>query len=255
MGGGGSMDGYSGCEIGIRNRHLDLTDAAAETAALMGAERNDLLSGEVVALQESENGHGRKAPPIGIAQDYGIVLIHILHFGRELGTGLGTKLFLGLVDADHIVRRVLFYGVYLENIGIGKLRLDLLYDNFVIALCKVAYASVNIILPAAGIECDKCLCHSCYQLTDAKIGVFAKCPVIDFSQEIIEIPEIETTGFPGKGQFCLPGLRIMKTTAPTQTAIPIPIFSVIGSPKRSVPIKIAVNGSKTPRMEVFVGPI
>ena len=115
--------------------------------------------------------------------------------------------------------------------------------------------SIGRILPAAGIECDKCLCHSCYQLTDAKIGVFAKCPVIDFSQEIIEIPEIETTGFPGKGQFCLPGLRIMKTTAPTQTAMPIPIFSVIGSPKRSVPIRSAVNGSKTPRMEVFVGPI
>ena len=37
----------------------------------------------------------------------------------------------------------------------------------------------------------------------------------------------------------------MKTTAPTQTAMPIPIFSVIGSPKRSVPIRIAVNGSKT----------
>ena len=51
------------------------------------------------------------------------------------------------------------------------------------------------------------------------------------------------------------GLRIMKTTAPIQTATPIPILTVKGSPNRSVPIIIAVRGSNTPSMEVFVGPI
>ena len=51
------------------------------------------------------------------------------------------------------------------------------------------------------------------------------------------------------------GLRIMKTTAPIQTATPIPILTVMGSPNRSVPIIIAVRGSNTPSMEVFVGPI
>ena len=56
---------------------------------------------------------------------------------------------LRLVDADHIVRRILLHGIDLEDIGIRKQSLDLLYDNFIIAFCKVADAAVNIILPAA----------------------------------------------------------------------------------------------------------
>ena len=52
-----------------------------------------------------------------------------------------------------------------------------------------------------------------------------------------------------------PGLRIMKTTAPTQREMPIPILSVRGYLNRRVPIRMAVRGSTTPRMEVFVGPI
>ena len=47
----------------------------------------------------------------------------------------------------------------------------------------------------------------------------------------------------------------MKITAPTQVAIPTAIFIVKGSPNRAVPIRIAVSGSKTPRIEVFVGPM
>ena len=37
--------------------------------------------------------------------------------------------------------------------------------------------------------------------------------------------------------------------------IPATIFSVSGSEKTKVPIKIAVTGSKAPNTEVFVGPI
>ena len=44
-------------------------------------------------------------------------------------------------------------------------------------------------------------------------------------------------------------------TAPMQIAMPSPIFKVIGSPNIMVPMIIAVSGSKTPRMEVLVGPI
>ena len=40
-----------------------------------------------------------------------------------------------------------------------------------------------------------------------------------------------------------------------QTVTPIPILGVRGSPNKIVPIRMAVRGSKTPRMEVFVGPI
>ena len=126
MGGGGAVDGYAGGEVGIGNGHLDLADAAAKAAAFVGAERNDLLSGKVIALQEGENGHRRKAPPIGIAQDDGVVLVHVLHLGGKFRTGLGAEFLLGLLDADHIVRRVLLHGIYPENIGLRKLRLDFL---------------------------------------------------------------------------------------------------------------------------------
>jgi len=51
------------------------------------------------------------------------------------------------------------------------------------------------------------------------------------------------------------GFIIMNTTAATQMAIPIAILTVKASPNRSVPIKIAVSGSNTPRTAVFVGPI
>jgi hypothetical protein len=47
----------------------------------------------------------------------------------------------------------------------------------------------------------------------------------------------------------------MNTTAATQMAISIAILTVKASPNRSVPIKIAVSGSNTPRTAVFVGPI
>lgn len=51
------------------------------------------------------------------------------------------------------------------------------------------------------------------------------------------------------------GLTIINTTAPMQTAMPRAIFQVIVSPNIRVPIRIAVRGSKTPRMEVLVGPM
>lgn len=91
---------------------------------------------------------------------------------------------------QHIVRRIFFDGIYLENIGIGKQSLDFLHDNFIIAFFQVADAAVDIVLPAAGVECDKCLCHSRNCLTDAKVACFALTPVIDFSQIIIEFTNV-----------------------------------------------------------------
>ena len=115
----------------------------------MRAERNNLLSGKVVALQEREHRHRRKAPPIGIAQDNGVVLVHVFHPGGEFRTGFCAEFLLCLINADHIVRRILLHGIDLEEIGIRKLCLDLLYDNFIIAFCKVSDAAVDIVLPAA----------------------------------------------------------------------------------------------------------
>ena len=52
-----------------------------------------------------------------------------------------------------------------------------------------------------------------------------------------------------------PGFTIMKTTAAMQMAMPRAIFVVRGSLKKRVPMRMAVRGSKTPRMAVFVGPM
>ena len=56
-------------------------------------------------------------------------------------------------------------------------------------------------------------------------------------------------------QVFFPGFRIMNTTAATQIMIPTVIFIERGSLNSTVPIRMAVKGSKTPRTEVFVGPI
>ena len=47
MGCGSTVDGNAGGEVRSGNRVLDLADAAAKAAALVGAERNDLLAGEI----------------------------------------------------------------------------------------------------------------------------------------------------------------------------------------------------------------
>lgn len=48
---------------------------------------------------------------------------------------------------------------------------------------------------------------------------------------------------------------IIKTTAATERIMPMTIFVDRTSPKTSVPISIAVIGSKTPSTEAFVAPI
>ena len=47
----------------------------------------------------------------------------------------------------------------------------------------------------------------------------------------------------------------MKRTAAMQMTMPARMFTVSGSPKTSVPTKIAVTGSKAPKTDVFVGPM
>ena len=108
----------------------------------MGAERDNLLSGEIITLQECENSHRRNAPPVGIAQDNGVVLVHILHLGGELRTGFCTEFLFGLLDTDHIVLRVLLYRINLEDIGLREERLNLLYNNPIIAFGQVTDAAV-----------------------------------------------------------------------------------------------------------------
>ena len=50
-------------------------------------------------------------------------------------------------------------------------------------------------------------------------------------------------------------LTTMNSTAAIQMTMPIRILAVTGSANISVPTKIPVNGSNTPKTAVFVGPI
>ena len=56
-----------------------------------------------------------------------------------------------------------------------------------------------------------------------------------------------------RDSYFFPGFTTIKTIAATQMAIPTAILAVKTSPNISVPIKIAVSGSNTPRTAVFVG--
>ena len=160
MGGRGAVNGDASGEIGLGNGHLDLADAAAKAAALMGAERDNLLAGEIIALQECENSHRRHAPPIGIAEDDGVVLIHVLHRSGKFRTGLSAKLLLSLLDANHIIVGIFPHSFDPEDIGLRKLGLNLLNDNLLVAFGKEADAAVHPVFSTAGEECDKCLCHN-----------------------------------------------------------------------------------------------
>ena len=179
------MNGYASGKVGFRNGHLNLSDAAAQAAAFVRAEGNDFLSGKVIALKKGEYRHRRKTPPTRIAKDYSVVLINVFHLCGELRTCLGVKFLLGLLDADHIVVGVFLHGVDLENIGLGKLRLNLVNDNLIVAFGKETDAAVHPVFSTTGVESDKCLCHNCDQLTDAKVGRFSRRLVINYSGIII----------------------------------------------------------------------
>ena len=56
----------------------DLGQAVSEAAALVGAEGNDGLAGQVVMLQEGEHAHRRSTAPAGEAHEDGIIAGNIL---------------------------------------------------------------------------------------------------------------------------------------------------------------------------------
>ncbi len=60
---------------------------------------------------------------------------------------------------------------------------------------------------------------------------------------------------PGNLPGLLPGLQDHEDDTATQMAIPTAIRAVSVSPNSTVPIRMAVSGSNTPRTAVFVGPI
>ncbi len=77
--------------------------AMAHAAALMGAERNDCLSGQIIALQEGKHRHGRRSPPIRISQENNIVGPHVCNLFRQLRPGFGTQFILGNFRSFRII--------------------------------------------------------------------------------------------------------------------------------------------------------
>ena len=93
-----TMNSDTFCHIGPGNSHFDLSDAAAKAAAFMGAERDNLLSRKIIAFQEGKNSHRRQSPPAWIAENDGIVLVHILYLCGEFRTSLVAEFLLGLLN-------------------------------------------------------------------------------------------------------------------------------------------------------------
>lgn len=63
----------------------------AKTATFMGAERNNILAGEIMAFQKSVYRHRHFRPPVRIADKHGVVFRKIIH-----GTGNGWSCLLPL---------------------------------------------------------------------------------------------------------------------------------------------------------------
>lgn len=67
-GGGAAPDGQPLGDLGPGTQPPQVGLAAAQTAALVGAEGLDGLAGEVEALQEGEHRHGHGAPVVGVVK-------------------------------------------------------------------------------------------------------------------------------------------------------------------------------------------
>ena len=57
----------------------------------MGTQRNELLSGQIIVIQEGEYAHGCSTAPAGEAYKNGVVAGDIVHKAFDFGTGIGLE--------------------------------------------------------------------------------------------------------------------------------------------------------------------
>lgn len=136
----GSADGMSGeghpfGDGGAGAGLPEVFQAVAETAALMGGERDDGLAAEVVRLQEGQHAHRHRAAPAGPSDEDDIIGIRV-DVGLEGRAGAAFQLLLG-DGADGFIR-IGIRGVALdpEEIGPGGLA-DHLSEQLRVALFQL----------------------------------------------------------------------------------------------------------------------
>lgn len=85
------------------------------SSALVGAERNDGLTAHVKMLEECEHCHGHCAPPVGISEEYGVVIVKA--FGELLSSGLAParSSAMASLSAFCVIFRVGFHRVDLKD--------------------------------------------------------------------------------------------------------------------------------------------
>lgn len=79
---------YRGVRFGAPNG----SDSVGETVVPGGDKRNDGLAAEIVFVQEAVNRHGHIVPPVGEAQENGIIAIQILDMRGQPQAGIGAFL-------------------------------------------------------------------------------------------------------------------------------------------------------------------
>ena len=106
----GIMNGEAFPNVGVRRELGDRRQTLAEAAAPVGAEGYDLPAGEVILLQEGCDRHRDRGPPVGIAQQNDVVIVHVVDVLRDLRSRLIVLVALGFHQ----------HGVVIAGIGLGE---------------------------------------------------------------------------------------------------------------------------------------
>ena len=119
---------------------LDLTHAAA----LVGAQRPDLLARKVVALKEGVHGHRHRPAPVGEDDDHAVVARHV-DVARKLGARLHLELGHRLLDARLVLRRVRLDALDVEQVASAGLR-GKPGEHLRVSVLKLGDAAVHVVL-------------------------------------------------------------------------------------------------------------
>lgn len=101
----------------VRAECMKVSCTGANPAAMRGTERNNCLSGKIIALQKCTDNPGGLPVPYGISNQNCIIAVHILHTSRYGGTCLRIVLLL-IGTASRIICQI-------------RLRIRLLCYNFI----------------------------------------------------------------------------------------------------------------------------
>ena len=86
----------------------------------IGAERHDGFPAEVVALRERIDNHRGRPPPNGTTDEYGVVLVPVIHFGFDGRPGIGFLFGFRHLGAGAVFGGIRFFGVDAKQRAAGE---------------------------------------------------------------------------------------------------------------------------------------